>query len=87
MKRLTWTTISVADYSELGVIVKALGWSLLFLLLILQFNETILRSYVWLHIGILSAGYAVFVLAKTAGHVVDLRSESSLGNSEPTAAG
>jgi O-antigen ligase len=87
MKRLTWTTISVADQSELGMIVKALGWSLLFLLLILQFNATILRSYVWLHIGILSAGYAVFVLAKTAGHVVDLRSESSLGNSEPTAAG
>ena len=87
MKRLTWTTISVADHSELGVIVKALGWSLLFLLLILQFNETILRSYVWLHIGILSAGYAVFVLAKTAGHVVDLRSEVSQGNSEPTTAG
>ena len=87
MKRLTWTTISVADHSEFGVIVKALGWSLLFLLLILQFNETILRSYVWLHIGILSAGYAVFVLAKTAGHVVDLRSEVSQGNSEPTTAG
>jgi hypothetical protein len=83
MRRLTWTTICQADRSELGVIVKALGWSLLFLLLILQFNETILRSYVWLHIGILSAGYAVFVLAKNAGHVVDLRSDLSQGNSEP----
>ena len=83
MRRLTWTTISLADGSELGVIVKALGWSLFFLLLILQFNETILRGYVWLHIGILSAGYAVFVLAKNASHIVDLRSDLSQGNSEP----
>ena len=83
MRRLTWTTICLADRSELGVIVKALGWSLLFLLLILQFNETILRSYVWLHIGILSAGYAVFILAKNAGHVVDLRSDLSQAIQHP----
>jgi hypothetical protein len=37
----------------------ALGWSFICLLFILQLDQNILRGYVWLHIGILSAAYRV----------------------------
>ena len=80
LRRLMWTTIRIEDQSRLGITVKALGWSLLFLILILQFNETILRSYVWLHIGILSAGYGVFVFAKNASSSIELRGSAWLSN-------
>lgn len=45
------------------VVVKALGWGLLFLIIILQFNQTILRAYLWFHIGLMSAALR---LASTA---------------------
>ncbi len=79
MKRLMWTTIRIEDQSGLGINVKALGWSLLFLILILQFNETILRSYVWLHIGILSAAYRIVVFVREEGCSVEGRTVASLG--------
>ena len=37
----------------------ALGWSLIFILIILQLDQNILRGYLWLHIGILSAAHRV----------------------------
>lgn len=40
-----------ADY---GVIVKSLGIAFIFELIILQFNQNILRPYLWIHIAILS---------------------------------
>jgi len=80
MKRLMWTTIRIKDDSDLGVTVKALGWSLLFLILILQFNETILRSYVWLHIGMLSAAFSVFVLVQDTRCSVELPTRTLIGN-------
>lgn len=38
---------------------KALAWGLIFLIAILQFNQTILRLYVWFHIALLSACYSI----------------------------
>src|SRR5258708_4968201 len=72
MTRLMWAPLRSTDHSELGLIVKALGWSFIFLILTLQFNQTILRSYVWLHIGILSAAYRVFIFAAPNGRSVRL---------------
>jgi hypothetical protein len=39
--------------------VKALGFGFIFLLIILQFNQNILRFYLWFHIALLSAAYRV----------------------------
>lgn len=36
-------------------VTRAFAWALIFLLLILQVDQNILRSYVWFHIGLLSA--------------------------------
>lgn len=41
-------------------VVKSFVWALVFSLLILQIDQNILRSYVWLHIGLLSAACRVF---------------------------
>lgn len=38
----------------------ALGFAFIFELLILQFNQNILRQYLWMHISIMAAVYAVF---------------------------
>lgn len=38
---------------------KALTWALIFLIAILQFNQNILRLYLWFHIALLSAAYSV----------------------------
>ncbi|GGK37106.1 hypothetical protein GCM10010965_32440 [Caldalkalibacillus thermarum] len=40
-------------------LLKGMVFSLIGLLIILQFNQNILRLYLWLHIGILSALYSV----------------------------
>jgi len=42
-----------------AAILVGLVWALGFELLILQFNQNILRLYLWFHIGVLSAAYAV----------------------------
>ncbi|HTR67454.1 MAG TPA: O-antigen ligase family protein [Terriglobales bacterium] len=54
MSGLFYTIVQVPDDAVLN---KALGWALVFLILILQFNQNILRPYVWFHIGLLSAAY------------------------------
>jgi len=47
--------------SEQADIIVALTLSLVFELFILQFNQNILRPYLWIHIGVLSACYSAFV--------------------------
>jgi O-Antigen ligase len=54
--RLIGEGFRVPDESSVG---KALTWALIFLLLILQADQNILRSYVWFHIGLASAVYSV----------------------------
>ena len=59
-----WTLLSVPIRrrffdKEMGVVVKSLAWSLLFMFAILQFNQNILRLYLWFHIALLSATFAV----------------------------
>jgi hypothetical protein len=44
---------------EPSAFVKSLGWGLIALMLMLQFNQNILRFYLWFQIGILSAAYRV----------------------------
>ena len=48
---------AMAQLPQEEVLGKALGWGLVFLILILQLNQNILRSYLWFHIGLLSAAY------------------------------
>ncbi|MDO8068776.1 MULTISPECIES: hypothetical protein [unclassified Janthinobacterium] len=45
---------------EQAQILKGLGLALLFEFLILQFNQNILRQYLWIHISVMAAVYAVF---------------------------
>jgi hypothetical protein len=42
---------------------KALGWGFIFLLIMLQFDQNILRGYLWLHIAIVSAACRVWSMA------------------------
>ncbi|MDQ0903917.1 hypothetical protein [Paenibacillus sp. V4I7] len=43
--------------TEMKIILRGMVYSLIFILVILQFNQNILRPYLWLHIAILSAVY------------------------------
>ncbi|MGG3640540.1 O-antigen ligase family protein [Bacillus gobiensis] len=45
--------------SEYSVMMRSMVFSLICLLLILQFNQNILRPYLWFHIALLSAIYSV----------------------------
>jgi len=45
---------------EEEVLGKALGWGFIFLLIMLQFDQNILRGYFWLHIALMSAAYRVW---------------------------
>lgn len=47
------------DNKLISGLLKGMVFSLICLLIILQFNQNILRLYLWLHIGILSALYSV----------------------------
>ncbi|CAM4097473.1 hypothetical protein L1N85_10670 [Paenibacillus alkaliterrae] len=47
--------------AEVKVILKALSYSLVFELIILQFNQNILRPYFWFHIAVLSSVYFVYL--------------------------
>jgi len=49
---------------EIKILLRAMAFSLLFELFILQFNQNILRPYLWLHISILSSIYAVAIKEK-----------------------
>ena len=49
---------------EIKILLRAMAFSLLYELFILQFNQNILRPYLWLHISILSAIYAVAIKEK-----------------------
>lgn len=40
-------------------LIIAMTWALVFVLVMLQFNQNILRPYLWIHIAVLSALYAV----------------------------
>ncbi len=51
-----------------AVLLKALIWSLLFELLILCFNQNILRAYLWIHIALINAVY--FALKNLSKHVL-----------------
>lgn len=42
-----------------GLITKALCWGLIFEFGLLHFNQNILRTYFWFHIGLLCCGYAL----------------------------
>jgi len=46
--------------SEQSKILVALTLALIFELVILQFNQNILRPYLWLHLAVLAASYSVF---------------------------
>ncbi|MHB1677545.1 MAG: hypothetical protein ACYCSS_08405 [Sulfuriferula sp.] len=52
---------------EQSVILIALTLALIFELAILQFNQNILRPYLWMHIAVMSASYAVFVKRRYGG--------------------
>ena len=39
------------------VVLSGLTWALCMELIILQFNQNVLRAYLWFHIGALSAAY------------------------------
>ncbi|MGE0114852.1 MAG: O-antigen ligase family protein [Steroidobacteraceae bacterium] len=43
---------------DTAIVLSGLVWALLMELLILQFNQNILRAYLWFHIGVLSAAHA-----------------------------
>lgn len=43
-------------------LLRGLAWALVFEFIILQFNQNILRPYLWFHIAILSATFAAFTL-------------------------
>jgi O-antigen ligase len=43
--------------TQAGTVLAALTWAFLMELLILQFNQNILRAYLWFHVGVLSAAY------------------------------
>lgn len=58
-----------ADDKLLGGLLKALVIALIFELIILQFNQNILRLSLWIHIAILSALYSVVVRRKDS-HVL-----------------
>ena len=47
--------VKQAKDTELGVLLKALLWALVIELVLLQISPTILRTYLWVHIGILCA--------------------------------
>lgn len=51
-----------------SVELRALAWGLIFLIAILQFNQTILRLYVWFHIALLSACYSIERRAENQGY-------------------
>ena len=51
--------VKQAKDTELGVLLKALLWALVIELLVLQISPTILRTYLWVHIGILGAVMSV----------------------------
>jgi hypothetical protein len=53
----------VSRYSENDkTLLRAFVWSFLFELIILCFNQNILRAYFWLHVTMLNATYFVYVL-------------------------
>jgi hypothetical protein len=66
-----------------GPLLGGLTWALAMELLILQLNQNILRPYLWFHIGVLSAAYAVLRSAPGSAEVaqqcVASRSSSTAG--------
>src|SRR5207237_10664248 len=56
---LGFKPIRRAPAGEIGKLLRGLGWSFVFLMIILQFNQTILRLYLWFHIALLSSAYAI----------------------------
>jgi len=46
--------------SSQATLLRGLAWALVFEFIILQFNQNILRPYLWFHIAILSAAFAAF---------------------------
>jgi O-Antigen ligase len=49
----------VVTFRSSSDLVKALGFGFIFLLMILQFNQNILRFYLWFHIALMSAAYRI----------------------------
>jgi hypothetical protein len=43
---------------DIGTVLSGLVWALCMELLVLQFNQNILRAYLWFHLGVLAAAYA-----------------------------
>lgn len=56
--------------NSFAILLKSMVISLIAELIILQFNQNILRPYLWLHIGILSALYSVAIKSK---HYLNLK--------------
>jgi hypothetical protein len=57
MAKLCRTMFEPRNEAAVG---KALGWGFIFLLVMLQFDQNILRGYLWLHIAIMSAACRVW---------------------------
>jgi O-antigen ligase len=55
--RKTFKTNFLNQDKEITKVVNSLCWGLLFELLILCFNQTILRPYLWIHIALVNAAY------------------------------
>ena len=58
-------SVKRTEDNELKMLLKALLWALVVELLILQISPTILRTYLWVHIGILGAVMSVVRNPKT----------------------
>ncbi|MVM39566.1 hypothetical protein GO730_21435 [Spirosoma sp. HMF3257] len=61
------------------ILLKAFVWSLLFELIILCFNQSILRAYLWVHIGLLNGIYFVVKTQNTEKFELQTQ-ESNLNN-------
>jgi O-Antigen ligase len=57
---------AVFQSEERTLLVAALGWGLIFQLIVLQTDQNILRGYLWFHISLLSAAFAVLRTAPNA---------------------
>jgi O-antigen ligase len=62
---IVWKPLALSKklLSEQSKILVALSLSLIFEFVILQFNQVILRPYLWMHIAVLAACYSVFKLS------------------------
>jgi hypothetical protein len=67
---------------ETGGVLSGLVWALCMELLILQFNQNILRAYLWFQIGVLSAAYAAIAKDNWRASAVPNRARSRAGNGE-----